>query len=234
MKDNRTIILILIIVFLISLSTCQSFEKIFSGKYSNRFYPNVFEIYSDSTFIYKSMMGSIIEKYSEGKWKRLDKNTIILNSTIQNNNIPIQVNVIPDNKNKRTICVNLNVPGQSVKDYVCYPIFNDNIFPSMNPGDRGSYCIYSEVSIHSIHFQIQKIPLTLKCLGPRQPEYYDIYSKSVTINSKIGDSIIIKLQIPDSLFSYRIFRDTKLKISGENLIFKDIENGNKTNKLHLN
>lgn len=220
-------IYILSVFILFGFYSCQSSREYFSGKYVGKDNPNIFEFFEDSTFEYKQTLIrgiDFVEKYSKGKW-RISGNTIILNSNIQNNLASIELKVTPSNAKQTSFNVNLDVPGYSNKDFICYPILNDDIFSMVGPTERGSYSFYSEINIDSIRFEINKSPLTLRVLGARQPEYYKIYSETKALSSKLGDKIDINLAVSDSIFSYRIFTNTILKIKGNFLYFKDSEKG---------
>lgn len=83
---------------------CTSYQSIQVGQYSNKNNKNTFTLFFDSTFEYKRTLvhGSrFVEKYSFGKWIRLDNNTLVLNSYIQDRIALIDAEVRPS-KNNRT------------------------------------------------------------------------------------------------------------------------------------
>ena len=209
----------------------QGYQGYFIGKYSGVDSPHRFEFFKDSTFEYietfmspGSSIRGTTDKYSRGKWSIAGRNKVVLNST-RRELATIEFNVIPANNEWITINVNLNIPGQNNKAYICRPILDGDIFPYIKVPDMGSYSFSSEVDIDSIRFEIEC--RAIKVLGMLQPEYYTIYSETKAFPGKHGDNVDVNLTVPDSLFSYRVFTNTALKIKGNTFYFNDSEKGKK-------
>ena len=196
-------------------------------------------INADSTFNYFYIVMGDPEKYSSGTWKQIDKDIIILNSDIQSNTIPLNVEIIPSNKKNSMINLKLIVPGEDEKEYRVTPfaLIDNNWYMDSFLPDRGSHSYkvtnyYSNE--HDLFFKISKEPRTFERIGPRPfKEYYVLETehKKTTLND--GDIVNVTINVPDSLFLYRIFNSEKIKVDGKKMIFKDKEVNNKTNKLYL-
>lgn len=195
-----------------------------------------FILNADSTFNYSYIVIGDIEGYSSGIWKRIDRNTIILNSDIQSNIIPLDIEITPSNNKNPMINVELIVPEKDTKEYRCTPYFPviggyiENFLP-----DRGSYS-YEETNYysnnHELFYKVSKEPREF-IPGRGKVEYYLLPTEHKTIITNDGDIVNVTVIVPDSLFSYRVFNNEKIKIKGDKLIFKDKENNNKTIKLHI-
>lgn len=193
----------------------------------------------DSTFNYFYIVMGDAEKYSSGTWKRIDKKTIVLNSDVSSSIIPLNVEVssASDYKNPM-INVKLIIPGKDEKEYRCTPyyVFNENFSMESFLPDRGSYS-YEGVNTknHILFFKVSKEPRTFEMIGPRPfKKYYVLETdhKAITMNG--GDIVDVTVTVQDSLFSYRVFNNEKIKYNGNKLIFKNSEEKNKKYKLYLN
>jgi len=140
MKNITIIILCILVTPLIS---CQTSKNII-GVYSAKKNLNKFEFFSDSTFIYQSTVpygGSRINKYSDGTWSHIGNNSVILNSRVKNNLVPIY---IEKNKSDKTqICTNLIITQKKLenprweytdKDYFVTPYINGKNYLDLHPG----------------------------------------------------------------------------------------------------
>ena len=239
---------------------CQTPLNNIEGIYSSKKNVNKIEIYPDSTFIYTSFDYPFVfsvDKYSDGKWSRVDKNTLVLNSRIKNNIIPLQVERVNTSGSVIQICQNLiviqkkNQDKYKSEDFLVTPYLDGNNYLELHPElsdeplqitknellglkpdttnslevvmlsppvKRGSYCIYPEKSFSSIYFKIEKRPKTVE-----YRTFYKLKTEKVDIPIQLGDSLLINIALNDSLFSYRIFDNTKLKIRNNKLVFKDSE-----------
>jgi hypothetical protein len=215
--------------------SCHSISDI-TGTYSMRNYSYEFVINADSTFHYSKRHG---RKYSSGTWKRQDKNTIVLESDIQSNIIPLKIEVTPSDNKDPVINVKLIVPGKDEKEYRATPQFAlaGNYYFDLFLPDRGSHS-YEDPSYysneHELFFRVSKEPRRLEELGTLPPkEYYSLNTerKKVTLND--GDIVNVTITVPDSLFLYRVFNSEKIKVDGKTMIFRDKENNNKKNKLKI-
>ena len=264
--------IVLVCIVYILLNGCSN-TTLISGTYSNKKNLNRFELFPDSTYIYTSLQynnSSFTNKFSEGKWRRIDKNTIVLNSRITNNIIPLQIEKMNAKDSSLQVCENLiiiknrNLYEYKVEDFLVTPYIDginyldqhpelsdeplqitkkdfrvsiglepDTINPSeivmtSPPVKRGSYCIYPEKPFNTLYFKIEKQPKTLS-----HSSYYSLRTEKVDIPVQFGELVKVNISVNDSLFSFRIFDNEIIKISGNKLIFKDKEDNNKVNKLHI-
>ena len=243
MKSNKNLFIVCLLI--IGLSACRVPVNVI-GTYLSPFRDNPhkldiytahnFVINADSTFNYFYIVMGDTEKYSSGTWKQIDRNTIILNSDVQSNIIPLNIEVTSSDNKNPMINLKLVVPGKNGKEYRVTPQYAignsyvDNFLP-----DSGRYS-YEETNYysneHELFFKVSKEPREL-IPGRGRKEYYllETEHKKITLND--GDIVDITVSVPDSLFSYRVFNSEKIKVDGKKLIFKDKEDKNKTNKLHI-
>ena len=239
------------------------------GVYSAKKNVNEFDFFSDSTFIYKSTIlygSSFVDKYSDGTWSRIDNNSIVLNSRVKNNLVPVFIE--KGNVDKTQICTNLVITQTKIKnpkweytdkDYLVIPYINSKNYLDLHPElsdepvsvdlkqmigldsdksekyvmsvppvKRGNYCLSLDEPIEDIYFEIEKQP---KVLSRRT--YYRLKTEKVNIPMQFNGTFVVNIALNDSLFSYRIFDNVILKINDKELIFKDIEENDKTNRLYL-
>jgi hypothetical protein len=234
MKNIDKIFVVLIVVF--TCLACQSISNI-PGTYLMKNNAHTFIFNTDSTYSYHCFVfGNHIDKYSSGKWRWTERKTIILNSDVQSNIIPLQVNVESANNIRTITNVELNIFGKDEKEYRCTPQFAiiDDVWyvPGFLP-DRGSHSYESSNTINKLFYKISKEPRAFEWIGPYggRREYYVLETEHKFIASNKGDIINVIVNVPDSLFSYRIFTDTEIKFKGDKLIFKDSEK--KTKKMNF-
>lgn len=99
------------------------------GKYQLSGMENSFELilYKEGTFRYHSFENIIGEKFSEGRWKKIN-DTVVLNSTVGEKNLPIKISYSNDSINIPKIKVHpaiYNAKGEPVED-VMVAINNDS------------------------------------------------------------------------------------------------------------
>ncbi len=270
MKYSYIVLVCALNILLNSCSHSISINGIYRDKYSHEFI-----FFPDSTFVYKSMLrDTYVNRYSDGKWIRIDKNTIVLKSRITNNIIPLQVEKMTTKDSRIQICENLVIIQNRSryeyenKDFLVTPYIEENNYLDLHPElsdeplqitnndlrisiglepdttnlskmvmtnppiKRGSYCIYLDKPFNSLYFKIEKRPKTIIKTGI-SPTYYTLQTEKLDIPVYLGELIKVNICLNDSLFSYKIFDNTKLKIRGNKLVFKDTEKNNKVNKLYL-
>ncbi len=260
---KRLILPTVVISLLYGCSTPLSVE----GVYRKQNVVHSFELYSDSTFIYKSVSmpgSSFVDKYSDGHWSRVNEHTIILNSRITKNIIPIRIEKINIEDSCIQVCESLIIDRNEYQseDFLVTPYIDgvnyldlhpelsdeplrltkrdilglerditnalEEAFITCPPVKRGSYCIDLEKSFNNLYFTIMKQPKTLSF-----STYYVLQTEHIDVPIQAGELLNVKICLNDSLFSYRIFNNTELKIKGKTLIFKDSENNDKKYKLFL-
>jgi hypothetical protein len=216
----------LVFVYVLSillLDSCTTAHLI-NGTYSGKQHPHVFIFSEDSTFKYEYRAMWYSE--SSGTWQKRE-NKIYLNSFEQRNTIPVDYAKAENNQKRVIINVKVNVSDKAEEDYICFPYVNGKSV-IMDPG-KGSYSFDSEVSVNNIYFLIAKRPFVLRGTGYKM-SYDDVKTETIYPHLSVGESLDVTINIIDSLFGYKVFDNTKLKVKRNKIIFKD---GGKINKLSL-
>ena len=221
MKCNYNILFISMLCVLISCS-CKN-EIINRGIYGGKNNPHTFVFSEDSTFKYEYY--GVWYKKSSGTWEKRD-NVIYLSSYNQIDKIPVEYSIITTKEDK-PIVININIQDNDQQDYICFPYINGEIV-SFDP-KRGSYSFESEVPIDELYFLIRKAPFVLQGTGIHGG-YDDVETERTTPKLSFGDSLSVQVNIIDSLFGYKTFKNEELKIKNGNIIFN---NGDKRRKLSL-
>ena len=209
---------------MVLLCSCGCSNKIVYDKiYYAEKNPNVFIFYKDSTFKYEYRQSCYTE--STGTWKQID-NELYLNSNIQDS---LTIMYTKETNTQDTITIlNVVVNAAIQDDYICYPIVNGDLryFFAMH---RGSYSIEVYEPIDSICFSVTKQPFELRGTGIMGC-YEPIRTKQIKPDLSVGEKLTITININDSLFGYRVFKEEKIEIKTGKIIF---EEENKRHKLSL-
>ena len=138
-KNTTIIILYVLTTTLVSCQTSKNVEGIYSAKKNL----NKFEFFSDSTFVYQSTIlygSSFINKYSDGTWRYIDNNSIILNSRIKSNLVPVYIE--KSKSDETQVCTNLLITQTKIKntrweytdkDYWVIPYINGKNYLDLHP-----------------------------------------------------------------------------------------------------
>lgn len=214
----------MVCILTILLNSCSN-TRLINGTYSGKHNPHVFILSADSTFKYE--YHAVWYSESSGTWRKAG-DIIYLNSFNQTDKIPVEYTKMTNNQDS-AIVVNIDVNSQNKppKDYICWAFINGN-FAYFDP-DRGSYSFKSEIPVDSLYFKIKKSPFIFRGTGYKMG-YDDVKTETIYPHLSVGESLNVTINIIDSLFGYKVFSDTKLKVKRDKLIFKD---KNKTNKLSL-
>lgn len=213
--------IVIICIMGVLLNGCSN-TRLINGIYRGKDNPHVFIFSTDSTFKYEH--NAVWYRESFGTWMKRD-NYIYLNSFNQVDKIPITYTKIPSNQDS-TVVINIKVNSQNKpqKDYICWPFVNGN-FVYFDP-ERGSYSFKSEVFVDSIYFKVKKSPFVFRGMGYKMG-YDDVKTETIY---PIGESIDVTININDSLFGYRVFKNERLDLKNGKIIFKE---GNKKYRLSL-
>jgi hypothetical protein len=219
-------------------------------------------LFPDSTFKYENYEGHIprLYEYSNGIWKKNNKNEIILNSYLKNKEIPVNVfRVFNSNAEKNHIEIQINAPKHNADIYLCLPHINGKPLLSM-PHDtlsyldsllsgnnlytmfqkriklfsnneiiiqgqnalnksvigndtvltvpRGSYSLFIFIPIDSIKFEIVRRDSFFTWEEPINPI---LFTTTTKFNNILGEKITFDINIPDSLFRYKVFDNTQIR-----------------------
>lgn len=221
MKIKTVVPVILSLIYL--LISCVTPKTKIEGLISDikRSNPNHFYFYQDSTFLYK-FHGYTKYKYSHGKWS-VNKNKIIINSELLEKDIPISV-LESDNLSKISqISVLINKTNKN--DYKCMP-FSDTGVLLFDP-PKGFYTLNLGSLPNGIYFEVYYLPDSIS--STRWPN--DVLKTEIVLLDQSKD-YELTININDSLFNYRVFNNTELRMQGNKIIFFDEEENTK-NKLQI-
>lgn len=229
----KTILFFTTSFIVICVMACTSSQKVLTGKFSNRKSNNILYLFPDSSFRYEQTLlpGSRFkEKYSSGKWSKLDENTLVLNSNKQERKVSVNVDIKSSKNSNSVMFIEMKVDRQDQINYISQPIFSPPA--SQKYIGVNSYAFDIASKKDSVYIVLEKRPLKAEILGLKQPEYYTVETDIIPLDYSVGDSIILHLSVPDSLFSYRIFNNEAFKMKGNKIVFADIEE-HKNNILSL-
>jgi hypothetical protein len=212
---KKTIILAILSIFYCGCSTSK-ISGIYSGVDEQSFI-----LKKDSTFIYWKFNYEARLGYSEGHWKKVSTDEIILNSNIKNKILPILINESESSDNKNHLI--LNVDGfngrisERKSDYRCHVYVNDILFKNIR---CDSLCeLVIPTTVHNIKLDLFHFGdiLSPKPVNTDKLNLIDSTNKIITIN----------VNIKNLLFGYRIFDNQTIYIKRNIIKFYDKE----TNKL---
>ncbi len=214
--------MILVCILSVLLNSCN---KVFfiNGMYRGKDNPHVFIFSEDSTFKYEYR--AVWYSESSGTWQKT-RDAIYLNSFEQRDKMPIEYVKTKNTQRETNIKIKINVPDKSERDYICFPYVNDKSMLE-NP-EKGSYSFDTKVSIDSIYFLVAKRPFVLRGTGYKM-SYDDVNTKTIYPHLLVGENLEVTVNIIDSLFGYKVFKDEKLELKNGKIIFKD---RGKKNKLY--
>jgi hypothetical protein len=215
-KDNSVNKYILLLLFPFLIAGCSSKFRI-TGRYGSKESPYSFDINQDSTYYYKFYQFHEYE-YSTGKWHGKGYRAIVLNSNNQNITIPLlQVESsknLGGNINRFSFEFESN--GIAAKDCECAIIING----ATKVIRRCDSIALVEIGIpvSSLFVEIRKSPLLMTSLRfSLDPLITHIYSTP----NNYGNFIKFKIVVNDSLFSYEVFKNRKLKFRKNGIYFYD-------------
>ncbi|MFT3901661.1 MAG: hypothetical protein QM727_00685 [Niabella sp.] len=208
MKKN---ILYIFIVF--SLVSCSG-RLLFTGKYASKDSPYGFYINPDSTFSYKFYQFHEYE-YSNGKWFKKDK-YLILNSNLRDITIPLVIKdeSILSGDSLNNFSFEFVSSGLPAKDCECAIVIND----TSKQIRRCDSIALVEITmpVHNLFVEVRKSPLLMTSL---RFSLHPLVTNTYIPKKEYGNSANFKIIVNDSLFSYKIFNNKKLKISKRGLYY---------------
>lgn len=238
MKKSISIALILSAILFCSFTDDKTSKRVYSLGNDT----HLFEINSDSTFIYKYVVDTFIDVVSEGKWRSKNGKDLILNSYVEEAPIPliVQKKKTPNSKTVRQVHIEFISDKKNEQDFYVIPFTNRNTMPNYNR-KRGSQIIETAFLIDSMYFSIIKQPEENTRPKPTiyyqkqslPPMYTNKKTEAVELRLPPGESAYITINVKDTDFSHRTFNNTPVQIKGKHLIFKDSDSGKTFNlKLH--
>jgi hypothetical protein len=230
---------LLLYIILLSYSNC--FSTINCGIYCDTT-STFLVLFKDSTFYYCSR-NEFNYQYSFGKWENKNEQ-IVLNSIIKESFQSIKLINLKSNIYCDSILVNIQFSSNSFlgyvdTDYYCIPYINDciRLLPQReneildlnieqlesalwNKKERGSYEFFIDYIINNISFDI--IRSSKKDIFDHGKNGLLVKTICSEINTNMGDSIVVQININSFLWGHRIFDNEIVKIESNYLIFKDL------------
>lgn len=219
MRSYKIVSCIMIALFFYSCS-----YKLTFGDYSLKKSPHSLSIHADSIFEYH--FNGDCCKSSSGTWIE-DEAFVYLNSNCKVDRLPLESQISDGDsvdyigRRVSVVSVHINAPYECRKDYICFPIVNGEL--SFEYPERGSFSFGSIVPIDSIYFLVAKIPRIVDKKRVQHSFFNDLKTEKINSNLPIGDNLNITVHIIDSLFSYQVFNNKKIKKRNGKLLFKDDE-----------
>ena len=210
-KNQYNISPIVLILFL--FCNCSPGSKL-SGVYSgNRTY-TTFVLKDDSTFSYQYKF-EFDYKYSIGKWSRVGKNTISLNSHYKEKLLQLKTEQSIDSSDN--IDLTIITPGFERKYYECLIFINDSLYAKHKCDSVISLSVRKPVENVFLGLTADLKADTILITRSLDTIYTEkFYPKPDTFNK-----YTLRIAYNDSLFNYKIFNNEILKISRKGLIFYD-------------
>jgi hypothetical protein len=217
MKNVIYLYAFLVSIFLVS---CQT-PAFVCGVYRNN-QSDEFIFHPDSTFTYK--YHGFWYKESSGLWT-LTGNLLYINSTLQQNKFLIKYNTKDAQQHvATTVNIEIDAPDEHRNDYFCYPIINGKLVVAY-PVKRGNYSIQYAADINKISFLISKHPSVFSFRGTGIKMCYDdIETETIYPHISTGGVLDVNIRIVDSLFGYKVFNNSRLRIKKNKVIFDHYDN----------
>ncbi|WP_300198953.1 hypothetical protein [Bacteroides sp.] len=169
---------------------------------------------------------------SSGSWRKKG-NLIYLTSFEQRDKIPIEYVKTKNNQRKSIVKIKINILEKPETDYICFTYINGKPLLDerslLEPHVQGSYSFDTKVPVDSLYFLVAKRPFVLRGTGYAMC-YDDIRTETIHPHLSIGETLDVTVNIIDSLFGYKVFKDKKIELKNRKIIFRD--KGRK-NKLYL-
>jgi len=215
MPDSRYLVHLLF--FSIVAWGCSSSLEL-SGDYSSNRSKYQFRLNRDSTFEY-SYKFEFAYEHSRGRWNRIGKRRIILNSYAKRKVIPMTVQKLSghDIGQASFFSVSMDIPNADKKYYQCMVYVNDMLYEKISCDSIDTILVASPVK--SIFFKLSA--------DPRMPtRFLDTLSTEKFItHSNTSSQERLNIILRDSLFNYRIFDNDTLEVTRKGLKFYDPGNG---------
>ena len=198
------------------LAGCSN-KLLITGRYASKDSPYGFNLNQDSTFDYKFYQFHEYE-YSTGKWKKKGNRTIILNSTRKDITIPLEVTESSELKNENVNRFSFEFRSNEIaaKDCECAIIINDTE-KEIRRCDSIAL-VEIKMPVHKLFVEVRKSPLLMTSLRfSLDPLITNNYSTA----KEYGNFAKFRIIVNDSLFSYKVFDNRKIKVKTDGIYFYD-------------
>ena len=179
----------------------------FTGKYISKNGPYSIQFHKDSTFSFEGRSHHFYQK-STGKWKRVSKRLIMMNSDIKNVEVPLNVSRMGEKytDSQNVISLHLAIKGSTnLSDYRC-KIFIDNELLDNKRADSLTN-IQIKKSVKSIFFQILKQPQISTSNRISDP----LITQKYYFEKPFYNRIDIEFTGDESHFFYQVFNENPVK-----------------------
>ncbi|MEI2824038.1 MAG: hypothetical protein V9F02_11520 [Chitinophagaceae bacterium] len=206
----------LYLLFIFLLTSCSN--KLFiTGRYASKNSPYGFNLNQDSTFEYKFYQFHAY-KYSTGKWRKKGNRTIILNSTRKDITIPLEATESSELKdeNLNRFSFEFTSNGIAAKDCECAIIINDTTKEIRRCDSLA--LVEIKMPVHKLLVEVRKSPLLMTSL---RFSLDPLITNSFFAAKEYGSLTKFRITVNDSLFSYKVFDERKLKVKANGVYFYD-------------
>lgn len=200
--------------FLVVLSACSNLKEI-SGEYSSRQIPYVFYLNKDSTYYYHYQF-QFDSEYSFGKWRKIGKRAIMLNSQYEKKLLQLK-SEHNNTVTKDHIIFNIVTPDFNRKYYECLIFVNGALRTRQKCDSTISVSIRKPIEDVFLGFTADRAVDPL--LATRALD--TVYTEKFYPQAALYDKYTLRIVYNDSLFNYKVFDNEVLKITRNGLIFYD-------------
>lgn len=181
------------------------------GRYVNIKSPEEIILNGDGTFEYQYRWHIFFRK-SKGTWSKIGKSEIELNSYSKEKNFVLTATDKIDD-NTLSISVPSLMPHPS--SYECFIFINDSLSSICN-------CDSIYIPQEKIPFEIKDFFVKIHSISNMPVRFFDTaISNKYFPSQATGNNIVAEVVVNDSLFNYRVFDNTRVKVRGNKLLFYD-------------
>jgi len=196
-------------------NSCTSVKNLAGTYNSNKVYTTI-QLNEDSTFFYRYKF-EFDERHSDGVWKKIGNNKVMLNSSMKNRLLPIVFETAAANNagNERTLSVSIfHMPESEKTFYQCSFFINDKYYVTRSCNSLSRIALV--LPVHNVYLGIsgnEKMP------GRFTDTLYTQKAFPV-ITSNNNTDLKLQVDFKDSLFNYRVIENEILKVTNKGLKVK--------------
>ncbi len=192
-------------VLLFLLCSCSSGTALEGNYSSNNGYYNL-QLNKDSTFTYQYKFQYSYE-YSQGTWRHVGKNKIVLNSHFRNKDIPLRIQELSadDFGKGNFFFININMPEDKRNYYRCMAFVNDSLYVDKS---------FDSIRYISIASPVKSIFFKLSADVRIPARFLDTLTTDKFLpKSDMENKSKIDIVFNDSLFNYKVFNGDIIRIT---------------------
>lgn len=208
----KKIIFGIAIILVSAIQSCVTTKDV-TGKYSSRYYEHFLKLDSDSTFQYEFRSFHMYAQ-SSGKWLRVGKKALVLNSNITTTIVPMKIAVL-DNASYNSLSINVNtVDSLKSENYRCQIYLNNTLYAVIRADSLSEFKLAHSPRNIYLKFTFDPIVSVSNLISP--PVATEKHTLGI---AKAPRSIKLTLDLPASFFYYRPFNQEVLKIKRRSVAF---------------